>query len=245
MVRIDGADLGDKPPVQRLQPGVQISDVVIGGDGLVQQIVAEDRRFIPVAFGDRAPDGNGPILEAGHVEEEREARSVVVIDAGLAAGGCMQIEDDVKPGRLTPRDELVEQRPPFGVCRTFEQGVVQRHAHRVEAEAGNQVDVFPLNEGLAEASPESLGLRAAEEPLRGGIDGAGRLCHFEVEHVAFRHQPVAQIDALEDQRPPVGGDKPAAAGMGEAVRRTFGRVGRCGGVVRRCRQHRTQKCGHY
>ena len=58
-----------------------------------------------------APQCDGQLPIVRHVENQREARAIIVIDSGLAAGRRVQIENDTQARCPAPSNQPVEQTP--------------------------------------------------------------------------------------------------------------------------------------
>ena len=100
-----------------------------------------------------------------------------------------------------------------------EQRVMQGDADRVEADGLQEPDIVLGDEVLAERVPEFLCIRRADQALDQRIDFLVRMHATELEHIAFRHQPVAEIDAANGKGRPIRADEMPAGGMDETRRR--------------------------
>ena len=193
---------------------------MIGRDRLVQDVVAQDRRIAGVAPGDGLPELHRELPVARHVEHQGIARPVVVVDAGLAAGCGVQVDDGEKPGLAHPAQHAVEQEPALArdlAVGVHEQPVVQRDTNGVEADRLDEDDVVLSDVGVAELPPEGLRALGPQQAVEGAVDLARRLRHLELEHVALGHQPVAEADALDQQRAAVGRDEVLALDTDEGI----------------------------
>jgi hypothetical protein len=128
----------------------------------------------------------------------------------------MEIQDHVHAARFGLSDGLVEVVPGVGAQRErvgiiLQQTVEEGHAHDIEVEAGDGVPVSIGDPVVTEHLHETLFLRGAK---------AARERVFEaalVRHVALAHhphllqEPVADVGALEDDRPAIGVHPPGAS----------------------------------
>src|ERR1700676_2414912 len=95
---------------------------------LIQEVVAEDSRFIAVVRRNPAPDGDGVRLCFSAAVEPWIAPAVVDVRARLSARGAVHIEDDVNAILARPFDESVENAEAVGIS-TIEELPVKRDAN--------------------------------------------------------------------------------------------------------------------
>ena len=150
-----------------------------------------------------------------------------MVDPGLAARRGMQVDDRPQARLMAPLHQPVEERPArslepiirirrIGVARFDEQPPIERHANSVETGRFDEGDVVLGDVNVAKLRPEArsrLGADQGVEQLR-DLRRAQRM--FELEHVAFGHQPVAEIDALHRECLTAAIDQAFAVGMDEA-----------------------------
>ena len=161
------------------------------------------------------------VAVARHVEHQRIARPVVMVDAGLAARRGMQIDDGEKAGLAYPSQHAIEQRPALArdlALVGHEQVVVQRDAHGIEADRLDEADVVARDVGVADTASRTPPPFGTQQAIEGAEDLARRLGDLELEHVALGHQPVAEADALDAERPAVRGDEGLAVDARELLR---------------------------
>ena len=234
MMGIDAADGGDDLAIKRLEPRIEIGLVAVGRDRLVQKVVAEHGGLVAITRGDRFPQRDRERAIARHIEGQRKTGAVVVIDAGLPARRRVQIDDHAQAGVAAPAHQPIEQRPalPFECvgaafhrrARLDEQPPVQRHPHGVEAGRLDETDVGLRDIDLAERAQKRAASSGADQALRSLPRFPRARACGELEHVAFGHQPVAEIDPLDGEALALRIDKLRAVGMDE-IRR---------GMARRC-----------
>ena len=111
------------------------------GDGLVEEIVAEDSFAVAIVAGEALPDSDEVGLLLGAVVEPGVAVAVVDVGAGLAARCDMEVEDDIEVFLAGPLDDVVEEREALGVV-CLEEFVVEGNADGVEAGFAKEVDVL-------------------------------------------------------------------------------------------------------
>ena len=236
MVGVDAADGGDNLAVERLQPRIEISLVAIGRDRLVQKVIAEDRRLVAIMRGERAPQRDRELPVARHIEGEREAGAVVVIDFGLPAGRSVQIDDHAQIGVAAPLHQPVEQIPALafeavgaatvaGIARLDKKPPVQRHAHGIETGRFDEADILFRDVAVAEFCPEARRLLRSDQRLDDAGDLRWRALAHELEHVAFGDQPIAEIDPLDGEALALRIGQVRAVGMDEIRRRCAGGAG--------------------
>ena len=97
---------------------------------------------------------------------------------------------------------------------------MQRDAHGVEPGRLDEANVLLADVDVAKLAPESRRLLRTNQGLDHVPDLARRARPLEIEHVAFGHQPIAEVDTLDgkagavtvDQMGPVGMDEIAGRG---------------------------------
>ncbi len=129
----------------------------------------------------------------------------------------MQVDDDVDAVFARPLNETVEEAKALGVVGV-EELVVDGDADRVEAHLLEAVHVSFRDVGFAPLAPEGFGLLGADQLIDEILNLMRRLrAIFEVEHVAFGLEPVAEVGAAQHQWLVVAVDEIGAGGVDEAV----------------------------
>ena len=145
-----------------------------------------------------------------------------MVDSGLATGRRMEIENNAQSGFPAPSNQPVEQCPArsfksiFPICaRPDEKRPMQRHTHGVESGRFDEVDVGLGDIDVAELRPESSGVLGSDQRANDSVDLGWCARPGKLEHIAFRHEPIAEIYSLDgetsavtvDEVSPVGPDK--------------------------------------
>ncbi|MCG3120592.1 MAG: hypothetical protein ALAOOOJD_03354 [bacterium] len=86
-----------------------------------------------------------------------------------------------------------------------QQFVIERHANRVKADVFEIANVVPGDVVFIILFPERRGFRRADQFFNDllNLPMGGR--DFKFKHVAFRQQPIAEIDPAQQNWPAVGG----------------------------------------
>src|SRR5271157_963389 len=98
---------------------------------------------------------------------------------------------------------------------------MQRHAHRIEAGIGYEADILRGYISIPVRIPKAFRLVRPEKTRDDRLDLARRSGNAEFEHVAFRHQPIAQADALDGECPSIGVDEALAIDVDETAGRRY------------------------
>lgn len=248
---IDAADRVGDPPLQipdrrvlGLVAAIALAWRREAPVGLVDQVVAADPRFILVARGEPGPqrDRLALILRA---LPQRRLGGIAVGDGeviALAAGGGVQIENEIQPVLPAPFEQPVDALETFLVPgvpaghRFFVGGQGQlvemdRQAHRVEAPCRHLRDV---GLGRVVVEPGAIKLRRPFLADQFGEPGANAVLLpdlAELQHIAFLQHPPAEPHAAQDDRLAAVVDDPRPLDF----QKTFG-AGRGGRKQRRKRQ---------
>ena len=134
---------------------------------------------------------------------------------------AVEIEHDPEAKLLRPSDDPIERReaivfPDRGIVVREELAIGERHAHGVEPHALQQHEIVARDVARTPLPPEGTRLVGADEPGDHLFDVAWRRgALLEPEHVAFGHEPVAQIHPAGDEHPAVGRDEVPSADLHE------------------------------
>jgi hypothetical protein len=118
---------------------------------------------------DALPDGDEMRLLLGAVVEPGVSAAVVNVCAGLTAGGCMHIDDDVKTFLTTPLDDVIQQGEAFGVV-CLKELIVNGNTDGVEAGLTEEMNVFASDVVFAILMPEICCLVRAEQLVYEAFD---------------------------------------------------------------------------
>jgi VWFA-related protein len=129
----------------------------------------------------------------------------------------MQVENDVDAVFARPLQETVEETKALGIVGV-EELKVNRDTDRVEAVGFEPVDVGLGNVGFAPLMPEVRGLVGADQFSGQIFNFARRLrAAIEVKHIALGLEPVAEIDAAQQERMAGGIDEIGAGSVYETA----------------------------
>ncbi len=182
----------------------------VRGNGLVEEFVTEDDRFVLVAVGYPAPDVAIELLAGFAVEQPGITVAVVDVVARLSAGGVVHVEDEIQVRLTTPVYKAVYAgkavlgggQPHIVLVR--KQFVMERQTDGVGTPALDEADVFARYVVVLECLPEVGGKVRSHQLAEHLVDETARVGLAEPEHVAFRIQPIAEVGAHDEEFGSVG-----------------------------------------
>src|SRR5215469_14506363 len=131
------------------------------------------------------------------VVEPRITPAVVDVGAGLPTGSSVHVDHDIEAGLTRPFHDAVEQPEPVCIV-ALKILVVDGNANRIEAHALEKLNVIARNVAVDVFAPDLPGSVRPEKFVRERFDLTCRLwASFEMKHVAFTYQPVAEVRATE------------------------------------------------
>ena len=182
----------------------------VRSNGLVEEFVTEDDRFVLVAVGYPAPDVTVELLADFAVEQPGIAVAVVDVVARLSAGGVVHVEDEVQVRFAAPlyqavhagKAVLVGSQPHIVLVR--KQFVMERQADGVGTLLLDEADVLARHIIVLECFPEVGGKVRSHQLAEHLVDETARVGLAEPKHVSFRIQPVAQVGTHDEEFGTVG-----------------------------------------
>lgn len=144
MLIAGGADGGADSGNQLRKLGALVGMVI--AVRLVDQIVSGDGGITLEMPGQGGPEVDGALLVDVVVPEVILPRFTGVVLPALPAGGAVQVEDDIHVRRIGQLHGVVEPGECVGPKRVgglifLQQPIVERHAHHVEAERFDQLEI--------------------------------------------------------------------------------------------------------
>ena len=94
---------------------------------------------------------------------------------------------------------------------------MQRHAHGIESGRFDEVDVRFGDIDVAKLRPESGGVLRTDQPSNDSVDFRGGARPGKLEHIAFRHEPVAEVCSFDGEAFTVAADKMFPVGSNEVA----------------------------
>src|SRR5204862_5048015 len=148
-------------------------------------------------------------------------KTVVDIVASLSTGRRMHVENYVQTFAATPTynsiQQFVARAVQPGRCSFCdEQTIVERNPDRIESGSLYEPDIFSSNVIVAISLPEFSGLFFSYEIMDRRLHQCRRIGGLEFEHVAFRQQPVAEVDAFQKKRCSIGRNEFFSSGCYES-----------------------------
>src|SRR5262249_5772364 len=127
-----------------------------------------------------------------------------VVGGALSAGYAVQVEDTVQPRLFGPIDRLVEPGPAVvtvfaRLVVVFQQAVPEGDAHVIEAELFDPLEIVGGDPGRAERLADVAHLLGPEAGLQPRPERFFVL-EGEAAEMRFEQQPVAEVDAAQQDR---------------------------------------------
>ena len=192
--------------VERLQQSIE--RILVGEimcDGLVHELISEDRGFVLIAPGNLAPDVTEQLLTLLTLEQPRIAMPVVDIITRLSTGTVVHVEDQIQIVGLAPADHRINALITILLTRLShivlvgEELIVERQPNGICALTGDEIDISTGHVVILESLPERCREVWSHSLLEHQVYHPGRIGATKPEHIAFRIEPVTQVCTLNKE----------------------------------------------
>src|SRR5574341_1238763 len=131
--------------------------------------------------------------------------AVVNVGAGLAARSGVTVENNVQAFLLAPGDGAIKQgktalQPNFRMILGREQLIIERHANGVHSKLLDITNIVARDVVVVILLPKCQRCRWPDEFFNHLLNLPMRRRHLQLEHVAFRQEPISKIDTTQLDR---------------------------------------------